>query len=1077
MASLLDIGKNLFSGAESAVSNFLQKYPTPASFIQGKIQNYAQQNPTQAGNILNATQPVQRITSIAQQLPQRIATTPIMPFSNLTYQNAPTWKAPLADITRKIPQQLKVGAPGLQIPEIATEMVNRYGKIAQGKPSKSDLAYTALDLLPFAGKLIPKGIGKQIERSVIQILDTETGKVVFQTIKKGELAKFQTLIDDTKQGIAGKNIGGKIYHLTAKTPEQMVKKGAEFIGKASIEDIPKSSPTGVGGALQKQIDAIISNPRISPEQKVLQVAPLRAKLDKLGLPYHSPEYKGAVGGEIGGVTEKLPPQVSKATTEIKTPVESVVPPAGSGSSSPSIISDPVQVIIDALGGAKSKVKEQAKIYSKIRSKQSGEIAGIGEKVPGEAGYYAQLGSLKGSMPKVSFESVREKVGQPNIDALFSKVEQSSLRPFEKITAKSGLAKLLGAEGGSVPVESELKLLNEIFPPEFIEAIQAKRPVMQQLFANAVDALNIPRAVMATADLSAPLRQGAFLIGRPKEWLPAFRDMFKYAFSEKAYQGALKTYQSDSLYPIMRENKLALTDMGAILSNREETFMSRLVEKIPGFGQITKASNRAYSGFLNQLRFNTFKDLINSAVKQGLKVEDVAPDLAKFINSATGRGDLGSFQKMAPILNATMFSPRLLASRLNLLNPVYYAKLNPFVRKEALKSLVTFAGTAMTVLGLAKLSGAEVGADPRSADFGKIKAGNTRYDILAGFQQPIRLMAQLISGKIISTTTGKELTLGDENTYKPLTRMDVLMNFMKSKENPILGFASGLMTGQTAIGQPFDPASEAIQRLIPMVIQDMYDIGKEKDSPLAGIVGGLPGMFGVGVQTYGKNIPSLKTSAAGNTTVKLNPVGGLAEDLVAKVRGTQPSNIPQEKWAGIVQAKNQETQNAILKDKVTKNAQNGIMKGEGNYVPLVIDGKVKVIDTSFEPTPPEITGMEELDKKAVSKFNGEITQKANDIYDLYKAGKITMDEANTQLSALKDLKAKYAAPKAPKKVTMKKITVPKIKISTPKKIKMTNLKMPSPPKISQKKSKAVKITKIKPIKVKKLVGLTAGKKLV
>lgn len=82
---------------------------------------------------------------------------------------------------------------------------------------------------------------KNIESSVVQIVDTATNKVEYKTIQKGQLSFFHNLIDDTKQGIAGKDIDGKIYHLTAKTPEQMNEAGAEFTGVASIEKVAKQT--------------------------------------------------------------------------------------------------------------------------------------------------------------------------------------------------------------------------------------------------------------------------------------------------------------------------------------------------------------------------------------------------------------------------------------------------------------------------------------------------------------------------------------------------------------------------------------------------------------------------------------------------------------------------------------------------------------------------------------------------------------------------------------------------------------------------------------------------------------------
>ncbi len=519
---------------------------------------------------------------------------------------------------------------------------------------------------------------------------------------------------------------------------------------------------------------------------------------------------------------------------------------------------PIQKIIQALKEAKPIRGKQEALYSAERAKRAGAISGIGQQVPGEAGYHAQLGALKGELPKVQFEGIRGKISQPDIDSLFNTIEQHQiLSPFEKITTKNGLAKLLSAEGGTVPTKGELKLLGEVFPQDFINTVLTKRPLLQKAGEGIAEVLNVPRALMASFDMSAPLRQGVFLIGRPKQWMPAFRDMFKYFFSEKSYQGLMSDIQKRPTYSLIRESRLPLTDIGATLAGREEKFMSNLAEKIPLVGKVVKASNRAYTGFLNKLRVDVFDDLVNTAQKQGIKVEGkVLGDIAKFVGSATGRGDLGILNNAAVALNSVFFSPRLMASRLNLLNPVYYTKLDPFVRKEALKSLFTFSGTASSILGLAKLGGADIGVDSRSADFGKIKIGNTRYDILGGFQQYLRIAGQLITGEHISSTTGVKTTLGEG--YKPLTRFDIALRFLETKEAPVASFATALLKGQSALGQKLEVGKEVGQRFVPMVIQDMYDLVKERG--LEGVGMSIPAIFGVGVQTYAPTAQEMVYSA-------------------------------------------------------------------------------------------------------------------------------------------------------------------------------------------------------------------------
>jgi len=544
--------------------------------------------------------------------------------------------------------------------------------------------------------------------------------------------------------------------------------------------------------------------------------------------------------------------------------------------------DPVTKITEALTKAESLLPKQKELYAAERAKRAAKIRSVGEKVPGEAGFKAQLGQLKGELPKVEFESVRKAVTQSDVDELFNMVRKNEvLSDYEKISAQRALTKIVGAEGGKLPTTSEIELLRQVFPKPFIDALMMNRSLMEKLWSGVGEVLNLPRAIMATADLSAPLRQGVFLIGRPKQWIPAFGNMFKYAFSEKAYQGMLKDIKSRPTYPLMRESKLAITEIGSKdLTQREEMFMSNLAEKIPIFGPIARGSNRAYSGFLSKIRADVFDDLLVKGRSVGIKDERVIDDLSKYINAATGRGSIGKLEKASVALNSIFFSPKLMFSRLNLLNPNFYYKLDPFVRKQALQDLFTFTSVASSVAGLAYLGGAEVEVDPRSSDFLKIKLGNTRYDPYGGFQQYIRLASQLVTGKIISSTTGREIVLGEG--YKPLTRKDIFMRFLESKEAPILSFATAMMQGQTSIGEEVNVPTEIIERSIPLVVQDMYDIYKERGIESLGMV--VPGVFGVGSQTYGTQELVFGKSKLGVETAQIKPVTDLAQDINAALFG-------------------------------------------------------------------------------------------------------------------------------------------------------------------------------------------------
>lgn len=521
--------------------------------------------------------------------------------------------------------------------------------------------------------------------------------------------------------------------------------------------------------------------------------------------------------------------------------------------------DPIQKVIIALKRAKPIRRAQETIYTKERAARLAKGLAVEEKVIGEAGYekgfYAKLGALKGEMPKAQFESIRKDVSEQDIESLFRTIKESRAIPeWGKITAAKGLGKLFGEYGGRVPTEGELSLLNRVFPPEFTKALLDARPMLSKMKEAGYQLANIPRSIKASFDLSFGFRQGIFLLARyPKQFFSAFFKQFKAFGWEKSYRLIQEEISRRRTYELMKKGKLALTEMGRTMGTREEAFMGQWAEKIPVIGRVVRASGRAYTGFANKLRADIFDHLVNKATVVGrdpFKDLDLTKGIAEFVNRGSGRGSLGGFERSAVTLNTFLFSPRLIASRIGLLNPIYYIKQDPFVRKEALKALFSFVGMGLTVLGLAKMGGLKVGVNPRSADFGKIKIGNTRIDIWGGFQQYFVPAARLITGQVISSTTGKVMTLG--KGYRPLTRYEIILRGIEFKLSPVCSFAKNLLKGQTVADKPVTVSTETKNLFIPMAIEDVYDIMVD-DPNLIPV--SLLGIFGVGLQTYkGRGTP-------------------------------------------------------------------------------------------------------------------------------------------------------------------------------------------------------------------------------
>lgn len=365
-----------------------------------------------------------------------------------------------------------------------------------------------------------------------------------------------------------------------------------------------------------------------------------------------------------------------------------------------------------------------------------------------------------------------------------------------------------------------------------------------------NALNLPRSLMSSFDLSAPLRQGIFLVGDKNLWknVPS---MFRQLGSDTAFKAVGAEIESRPTYNLMEKSGLAVTDLSKNLTKREEDFISQWAEKIPGVGRVVKASERAYTGFLNKVRADVFDDLVSQYKKAGIDLmhnDKALHDVASFVNKATGRGSLGRFDHAAPILSGLFFSPRLIASRVALLNPAYYVKLDPIVRRKALKSLASFGTIATTVLALAKMGGADVETDPRSSDFAKIRVNNTRYDVLGGFGQYLTLGSRLATNQK-KNLKGEIVNLGEE--YGSDTRLDVLLKFGINKESPVASFVTDYLRGSNAIGEPFETKKAVIERFIPLFLQDAHELIKEEGA--AGVPMSVPGIFGIGMQTYDEQL--------------------------------------------------------------------------------------------------------------------------------------------------------------------------------------------------------------------------------
>ncbi len=493
----------------------------------------------------------------------------------------------------------------------------------------------------------------------------------------------------------------------------------------------------------------------------------------------------------------------------------------------------------------SEIRKKAKLITRLETLEKGEKIEKNEKVK--------------KLESEELSQIRKEIGEHDLTRLeqIKSRYKTDIAKYEEKLNKGDFSEKVSKDKPSFDkemreLENERNAIKHKFDTEQEKARLNNRPLSQKIKDNFIDAINLPKSLMASADMSAPLRQGAILSFRhPVIASKSAVEMFKQAFSEKKATEWLNNLRSSPEYSDIKKADLYVSEPTAKLSAKEEQFVSNIAKKIPIWGHIVNGSERAYVGYLNKLRVDVFSQFHDALKQSGIQGEEMNKELkafAEFVNNASGRGHLGKFEDAAPLLNGIFFSPRYIASRFNLLNPVKYISMPKQARIEALKSVGSFIGITGMVLALAKAGGAEVEDNPRSADFAKIKIGNTRIDMLAGFQQITRLIAQIVSGEK-KNSKGEIIKLGQG--YKADTRFDVAERFGRSKLGPAAGTVVDVLKGKDFAGNDITLKDEALKNILPLWTSDIMDIYKEQ-GPVVGTAETLANFFGAGVQYYTPN---------------------------------------------------------------------------------------------------------------------------------------------------------------------------------------------------------------------------------
>lgn len=425
-----------------------------------------------------------------------------------------------------------------------------------------------------------------------------------------------------------------------------------------------------------------------------------------------------------------------------------------------------------------------------------------------------------------------------------------------------------------------------FDIELQKDLLKKRSGIKQVADFSSKLLGTFKAIVAGIDDSAMFIQNMVaMTAHPRSGAKAAKQHILDAVSEKTFNRNLTQLHNSKHWGLMQKSGLDITEPKSLTAaTKEEIFDNRFHIKFKVKGKeydvekfTLKPFERAFTSLGNNLRANMFIKITDRWAEEGMSFENnpkIFKDLATVLNTETGRGKLHEqVQKAADLISAGIWSPRLMASRLNVLgfgdlfNAVtgkkgYYANLDPRVRNMALADFAKFISVGASAMWLMSMAGAEADLDPLSPTFGTVKVGDKRYNMWGGFTQYVRFATQMTFGKRM--VNGKVEDLG--SGYGQKSRGDIGLKFLRGKLTPAMGVGADLITGADYFGKPITIKEEAKKLIAPLSLRDL-PTAIEREGAAGLLTTTVPSFVGINVSNENDYKRSSNTKAASKSTTK------------------------------------------------------------------------------------------------------------------------------------------------------------------------------------------------------------------
>jgi hypothetical protein len=375
---------------------------------------------------------------------------------------------------------------------------------------------------------------------------------------------------------------------------------------------------------------------------------------------------------------------------------------------------------------------------------------------------------------------------------------------------------------------------------------------KSVWEHIAEPFNTVKIIMTTGEFSLVLRQGGWNayseIGRlvtgknPLSTAKGVGRMLQAFSSDKKSYEVMQSILNRPNAPLYERQKLlSKIDGSARLSEMEEIYMSHWTYKVP----VIKNFQRAGIVFLNSIRADNFDTMYKTLGKGGDLNANEIEVIGNYIRVTTGKGNLGQIERASGVLGTVFFAPHYAVSRFQLLmgQPLWHGEKEGTAGARKLIAAEyarMFIGMA-TVYSLGVAAGGEVETDPTTADFGKLRFGNTRLDPLMGLSQATVFGSRFVGGSWATIT-------GERDDWNKTHSEDFVWRFIRSKLSPAFSTSIDLATGKNVIGQKVTIGGMAMNMTHPITYGDIYDSMKEQGLE-EGLALSVLTFFGMGLQTY------------------------------------------------------------------------------------------------------------------------------------------------------------------------------------------------------------------------------------